>query len=682
MRSPGELAGRGLQRLRIVSERIGLGPMGRATPEGPLIPSLPFPRPSRADLGRVYAGRPAEARRLLEHADAAMTGRFHLLGLRDLNFGSPVDWACDPTRGRRAADVHWSRIAFLDEASVGDHKIVWELNRHQWMVTLAQAWRLTADERYALAVARFLESWLDANPARRGINWASSLELAYRAIAWTWTLHLLDDRMSDSLRPRLRAALELHGIQIERFLSTWFSPNTHLTGEALGLLYLGTAWPGLRLAGRWRAAGWRILIEELPLHVREDGTYFEQSTWYQAYTTDIYLHGILLARAAGLPIPSWMEERIARAATVIAELKRADGTLPLIGDDDGGRLLPLCPDRTDFRDTTALAALVLGRPALTSPDEVPAATSWFAGASRTLEMMAGSPVPRSDTSRAFALGGLYLLRGKSGSMTVDAGPHGALAGGHSHADALSLEWSVGGRAVVVDPGTGSYVGSWRDWFRATSAHNTLSLADGTGSATPTGPFQWGRWPRTRVLHWSSGAGWAALVAEHDGFATVHPGLVHRRTVWFRDDWGWLVMDRLLGPGTPAVLRFQLDTDFVPAVQGQVVTLTSPRDSEVLMVSGDGAGVFTIEAALVSHCHGEATAAPAILRNVTVTEAAVGVATLLTARADVSIARDPGTFASAWLWRSGDQVARLALRDDGVAILLADERQLILHQEGG
>ena len=33
------------------------------------------------------------------------------------------------------------RVPFLDHAAVGDHKVTWEINRHQWLVTLAQAWR-------------------------------------------------------------------------------------------------------------------------------------------------------------------------------------------------------------------------------------------------------------------------------------------------------------------------------------------------------------------------------------------------------------------------------------------------------------------------------------------------------------------------------------------------------------
>ena len=41
------------------------------------------------------------------------------------------------------------KIKYLDFVEVGDAKITWELNRHQHLVTLAKAYRLTGDERYA-----------------------------------------------------------------------------------------------------------------------------------------------------------------------------------------------------------------------------------------------------------------------------------------------------------------------------------------------------------------------------------------------------------------------------------------------------------------------------------------------------------------------------------------------------
>ena len=113
--------------------------------------------------------------------------------------------------------------------------MTWELSRHAHFVTLGQAYALTGEERYVEAFVTQVASWLDENPPEQGINWASSLELAFRSINWIWTLHLTagSPHVTPELVARLVKSLAAHGRHVESFLSTWFSPNTHLTGEAL-----------------------------------------------------------------------------------------------------------------------------------------------------------------------------------------------------------------------------------------------------------------------------------------------------------------------------------------------------------------------------------------------------------------------------------------------------------------
>ncbi len=111
-------------------------------------------RPGRP-VRRFAIGCPPSASTSSAAATDTMVGRrFDLLGYRMLSFGDPIDWHLDPVWGRQSPLVHWSRIDALDPAVVGDSKVVWELNRHQWIVTLAQAWALTGDERYARRVHR------------------------------------------------------------------------------------------------------------------------------------------------------------------------------------------------------------------------------------------------------------------------------------------------------------------------------------------------------------------------------------------------------------------------------------------------------------------------------------------------------------------------------------------------
>ncbi|HSE98484.1 MAG TPA: heparinase II/III family protein, partial [Blastocatellia bacterium] len=229
---------------------------------------------------------PSEREAVIDRAERAIRGEFDLLGLKRLSFGDPIDWRLEPTTGKRTPLDHWSRIDYLDPEVAGDKKVTWELNRHRHFVTFGQAYWLTGDERYADAFVSQATSWMDSNPPNRGINWASSLEVALRSIAWLWTWHLLagSERLNGRFVTRMLKHLVAHGRHIEIYLSHYFSPNTHLTGEALGLFYLGTCLPELAGARRWRETGLRILLEQLPLHVRADGVYFEQASYYHRYT--------------------------------------------------------------------------------------------------------------------------------------------------------------------------------------------------------------------------------------------------------------------------------------------------------------------------------------------------------------------------------------------------------------
>jgi hypothetical protein len=198
----------------------------------------------------------------------------------------------------------------------------------------------------------------------QGINWASSLELSYRLIAWCWALVLF--RGSPALDPdlfvRMRASIEDQASHVEKYLSRYFSPNTHLTGEALGLFYAGTVFPELGRARLWRERGARILVEECTRQVFADGVYFEQSTCYQRYTVEIVLHFLILGARAGISVPSAVSERAQAMLDFLLAVRFPCGQVPSIGDADGGWLLPLthrAPD--DLRGVFSTAAALFGR---------------------------------------------------------------------------------------------------------------------------------------------------------------------------------------------------------------------------------------------------------------------------------------------------------------------------------
>src|SRR6185503_17305730 len=368
-----EISVRVAQRVAILSERRGWSKQA-SLPSDEQLARLMQPRVeprffasfnSKDETVSEFRHRwPNAEQEIINTADRISEGTFNLLGLRDLNLGKLPDWHLEPVSGKRTPLRHWSQLNYLDVQLAGDKKITWELNRHQYFLTLGRAYWLTGDPRYAEVFASHVTSWMDHNPPKLGINWASSLEIAFRSIAWLWALQFFKESppLNTELVVRMRKFLYLNALHLETFLSTYFSPNTHLTGEALGLFYIGLLLPEFRDAERWRALGLEILVAQLPRHVQDDGVYFEQSSYYHRYTTDFYIHLAILLEVNGLTLPRELKPKLELLLDHLMYITRPDGTTPLFGDDDGGRLVML-DDRAanDFRSLLSTGAALFDR---------------------------------------------------------------------------------------------------------------------------------------------------------------------------------------------------------------------------------------------------------------------------------------------------------------------------------
>jgi heparinase II/III-like protein len=579
----GGLADRGRQEGRKWLERQGVARPGRPHYDATEFPLESFRNTSSARFfeGAVspatpsaLAGRMPQAhKRTLLAIQPLWRAHFDLLGYRDLFFGNPVDWHLDPISGRRAPQIHWSRIDPLDSMVAGDSKVVWELNRHQWLVRLGQAFRLTEDERLVETFELQVRAWLRANPAGIGINWASSLEAALRLIAWCWALCLFRDAggLTTGLFKDLLEAIRAHAAHVERYLSRTFSPNTHLTGEALGLFYAGTLFPELRAAARWRKLGASILLEQSERQILQDGVYFEQSTCYQCYTVEIYLHFMILGRRSGWDLPAAVGERVRRMLDFLLAMRLPDGSLPSIGDADGGRLLPL-DDRSpeDVRGLFSTAAALFGRADYAwAAGGVAPETLWLLGPAGVDAFDALAPAPPATAaSRLFPAGGYAVMRSgwspHDHQLIFDVGPLGCpISGGHGHADLLSIQCCAHGKRVLTDAGTYGYTlqPAWRDFFRGTAAHSTV-MVDGAGQAEPAGPFGWKTRPASRLRRFFTSDAFDFADAEHDAYSRLPDPVLHRRRVLFVKPRYWVVVDDLVGRKEHRVeLRFQ----FAPMV---------------------------------------------------------------------------------------------------------------------
>ncbi len=535
------------------------------------LPSLPLPDPTEALRGSAYAaGVEQIARQVLEH-------KFPLLGVT-IETGPEIRWRRDYAHGVESDLRYFRRIPYLNVGAVGDHKFIWELNRHQHLVVLAQAFRFTGNREFVAEIVRQLECWFEQNPFQRGINWASALEVAFRAISWIWVHRLVGSEMPDRFRRRFLTELYRHRRHLEENLSIYFSPNTHLLGEAVALHALG----GQRAAN--------IVESQLTFQVKPDGSHFEQSTYYHVYALDFFLfHYILNGK------PAAFRPTLERMAEYLHWLLGKSRRITFFGDDDGGRLFHPYGDRSQFgRATLATCGLLFDREEwIGTEDDIAEQAAWWLGP-KTLER-ARSERSAPAGPRLFSDSGMAFLQSSGLEVQMDCGPFGYGGAGHSHSDTLSLVVTLAGERVLRDPGTYTYISNQeeRNWFRGSGAHNTVRI-DGLDQADPAGPFRWASKPDVVLKTWRPHANGGYVDA-----ACRYRGFTHRRQVLLNSGL-LLVLDEIegpagehtceqiwqLGPAAPRVrVLFSAPAIEVPSKSSPAYGACEPAQSLVARLSG-------------------------------------------------------------------------------------------------
>lgn len=571
----------------------------------------------RAELIRTLL--PDEQGAIIREADDICQHRFRLLGYDSLDYGGDIDWHLDRVHGKRAALLPWPQIPFLEFAAVGDHKVTWELNRHQHLVTLAKAWLLSRDDKYLHEVRAQWASWIRANPYPLGINWASTLEVAFRAHSWIWIDHLLAGSPGhDDFHAQIVPEMALHGRYIERFLSTYFSPNTHLLGEAVVLFFIATLYPQIAGSQRWSRDAWKVVLHEAKRQVRPDGVYFEQSLHYHVYALDFFLYARLLAERNGMQVPAEFDSTLNRMLDVLQAISQA-GPPEGFGDDDGGRLFNPRRNRTEqMTDPLAIGRVLYQRSDLPSA-RLTEESIWLFGSQAVSSLSQESH--GSPRSAAFRDGGIYVLTDSRlpQQLVVDAGPQGIGRCGHGHADALSVRLGINGQRWLVDPGTGVYISSDRadrNVLRGTAAHNTLRV-DELDQATPADPFSWTDIPGTRVENWQAGATFSYFSGNHDGYSRLSDVVIHSRQILKIESGPILIRDVAHGQREHELELFwhfapgiQLDRETPECVRASYASNSESRNATLrLIVPPEGAWELEISRSVISPSYGRFSVAP-------------------------------------------------------------------------
>ena len=539
--------------------------------------SATMPRPDLAQHAHawIHVTKAVDPARYLMAANRIIAGEFDIFALRCVKLGYLPRWNRDPKTGVEAPLRFGKLLDYRNPRLVGNIKYLWELNRHLHLVTLAQAYAISRDARYCYMIRQHLETWFASCPYLMGPNWSSALESAIRLINWSATWQLLGGAhasiFADAEGARFRRhwlkSVYQHARFIRGHLSLYSSANNHLVGEAAGLYVAALSWPHWSETHGWLAEGAAILEREVQLQNAPDGVNREQAVAYQQFELDLLLAPLLAARANGKTFSRAFESRIEAMIEYLAAIIDAGGNIPMFGDSDDGIALNLSQEYNfcRYRSLLATGALLFGRADFKAKAKrLDDKTRWLLGATADDEFrqLAAAEGPLS-AKRVFPDGGYYILgcdfdTDEEIRLVADAGPLGYQSiAAHGHADALAFTLSVGGCEFFIDPGTFAYHSddAWREYFRGTSAHNTLRV-DGLDQSQSGGNFMWLRKAHANCGLWRSSADRDVFEGSHDGYTRLPDPVTHtRRIVLEKQARRIFVADTLLMSGTHDIELF-------------------------------------------------------------------------------------------------------------------------------
>lgn len=493
---------------------------------------------------------------IVEEAERVCHHVFDLLGSGPVNLDEFAEqhggkqacgylpWHYDFKTGYR-----WSPGKFYKEIEIpygkADIKVPWELSRFQHAAVLGQAYWLTGDEKYAREFVRQVDDWIDCNPPKFGVNWACTMDVAIRVANWILGFYFFrqSQALTGEFLVKFLKSLLTHGRHIMANLENKGITTNHYLADLVGLIYLGIAFPEFKEAGRWREFGVQELVAEMAKQVHEDGMDFEASTCYHRLALELFFYPALLCRLNGIGLPQAFVDRLKKMFDFVLCVLKPNGRMPQIGDNDNGRLHVL--GRREILDMTYLltfAALYYGDPAYKIQEFgfAPEAL-WVFGpdAYERWSKLPGSSVVGLE-GRAFADGGIYVIRRERDYMAISCGSRGhGGRGGHAHHDKLAFELCIDKRDIIVDPGTGVYTldPKIRNYFRSPAVHSAPRPAREIRVPNRVGElFVTRDCASTRVLKWEAYEDGAVLVAKKTEkvgrrLFALYELFLHKKGIW-------------------------------------------------------------------------------------------------------------------------------------------------------
>ena len=412
---------------------------------------------------------------VIEAANLIVEHRISVGGHPPFHFTRGIDWFSD-LQGNS-----WPRLPIeeiqqrqrenepLSPDPMGDIADTWELNRHDYFLTLGRAYWLSGDENYAAEFIVQAIKWCQDNPPLLGVNWCDHQTVATRLVNWLLALGMFIE--SPQLQPSQMTlfveTLLNHGALLAHWLSHGVSPSLPMV---VGLSMLADWMPEANCSRHWQAVATKSWDEALKSEFNEDRFHRSTSPMRQMISCEWLLLLALQRRASQQRLSAQLDEVLNDVLDSLQCLLEPHNRLSTWGGipHSAGFMGHGCTAAEHLRNLLALGALLTHRAELYQ--NLPANPSellWWVGENGWTDLKNLSQQYSPSTAYLFSETGMGVARSDWGSKATNCvyratsvstvcAPSSLNSVGNAlpafHNDALSLSLTIEGEPCILEPG--------------------------------------------------------------------------------------------------------------------------------------------------------------------------------------------------------------------------------------
>lgn len=399
---------------------------------------------------------------IITYSEQIINGNLYDISGNMIKIDDDIIWNKDYINDFVWENKKFNKYVLKDPNTRTDIKNIWELSRGYHILTVAKAYLMTKDDKYAEYVIKSIKNWIENNKFNYGVNWTVSMEVAIRASNFIEALIIIKKYrgITDVDKRIINESLYQHGIYITNNLEKGFITNNHYISNLVGLIYIGIYFRGIKnkklnqVGNKWIKFSIKQLLIELEYQVKEDGFIYEDSISYHCLTTEMVMICRKILEKNNIEVDEALELKLDKMMVALNNVLIDGQHIPIIGDLDNGRYLPL--DTCYYEDKCMFSYLK----------------------NEYINNWDNKKYILDICKYNFDDIGLYRLNKGKFDILVRCGRIGTFGlGAHAHNDQLSILLWHNKKEIFIDSGTGIYSGDYnlRKQLRSTESHNTITI---------------------------------------------------------------------------------------------------------------------------------------------------------------------------------------------------------------